>query len=81
MAGVFSDKIFRTFWPPGAIQNKKQKKSYASDTHPATTLKEQEALLMSQSNSTEKAPGTDKKTQTTITILGEACVVPVKRRT
>ena len=60
MAGAFSGKRFRTFWPPGAILKKTEKNTRLS--HTATALQQQKVLVMSQPSSTEEVPSIDKST-------------------
>ena len=58
--GRFQGNISGLLAPQG--DTKKQKKTHASHTHPATTLQQQEVLVMSQPSSADKAPSTGKIT-------------------
>ena len=60
--GRFLEKYLGLFPPRGET---KIIGKLAPLTHPATTLQQQEVLVMSQPDSTEKAPSTDKSTDET----------------
>ena len=59
--GRFIERDIGPLRPPGAIQ-KQNRKKHKHASHTATSLQQQQVLIMSHPSSTEKAPSTDKST-------------------
>lgn len=64
--GAYSENVFRTCLPPGAMQ---KKANTTHLTHAATA--QQQLLVVSQPSSTDKAPSTDRSTDDRSKLLGE----------